>query len=207
MPRCGADVASQVHVMPGMKVREVMRSTPSNPADAISADADVAEAAARMIEHHTGCLPVVEGGALIGCVTSTDLLRNTRGAPTIVDAVMSRTVLAVTPATDLLEAAALMRNRGVRHLPVVDPARRVIGILSDRDVRSSIGDPDEPDARAAGLKVAHAMTHDVYTVIEGTSLAEVAERLVDRSVGAVPVVDAGGRLIGMVSYSDLLIRH
>lgn len=164
------------------------------------------EAAARMVERRIGCLPVVEAGLLVGIVTATDLLDHLGGTartPTV-DAVMSRTVLAVTPATPVLEAAALLREHGIRHLSVVDPERRVVGIISDRDVRLAVGDPVDAGARARDRKVTHIMTHDVVTVPQGTRLAGLGERLVDERVGAVPVVDSGGRLVGMVSYVDLI---
>jgi CBS domain-containing protein len=185
-----------------VRVSEAM----SSPAEVIGPDEDAGTAAARMLAAGIGCLPVVEADGLVGMLSTTDLLRHdvagaprppTAGPPTL-DAVMSHRLIAVTPATSLDEAAALMEVNVVRHLPVVDLARRVVGILSDRDVRRMGG------ARAAEIEVAHAMTHDVLTVGREASLAEVAVRLAEHRIGAIPVVDADGLLVGIVSYVDVL---
>jgi acetoin utilization protein AcuB len=178
----------------------------SSPAETIGPDEDARTAAARMLADGIGCLPVVEAGAFLGMLSTTDLLRHdvagaarrpAAGPPTL-DAVMSHRLIAVTPATRLAEAAALMEANVVRHLPVIDPARRVVGILSDRDVSRMDG------PRAGETTVAHAMTRDVVTVGREASLPEVAVRLAERRIGAIPVVDADGLLVGIVSYVDVL---
>jgi CBS domain-containing protein len=174
-----------------------------------SPDESARTAGLRMFANRLGCLPVVEHGRLVGMLGAADLLRGDAERPLTealprLDAIMSTRPIAVTPGTELAEAAALMARHAVRHLPVIDPAGRVLGIVSDRDVRTALGEADEDPERARGLTVAHAMTHDVVTVSRLASVEEVAALLVERRIGAVPVVDEGGALAGMVSYTDVL---
>jgi acetoin utilization protein AcuB len=95
-------------------------------------------------------------------------------------------------------------------LLVVDGLRRVVGILSDRDVRSAVGHPlqaledVELSEELANMKVSHAMTREPRTVRTDSSLASLVDALLADRFGALPVVDDGDRLVGIVSYIDLL---
>ena len=127
---------------------------------------------------------------------------------------IARMMMTRAPATaaaddQLLDAAARMADRNVRHLPVVDGERHVVGMLSDRDVRTLVGDasrplrPDDQVVRLRSLRVADAMTRDAYVVHEDTPFAEVVKVFTDQRVGAVPVVDGAERLVGIISYVDV----
>ena len=109
---------------------------------------------------------------------------------------MSRDVITVPPSATVADALGTLDVNAIRHLPVVDGGK-VVGILSDRDLRMAItGRPDE-------TAVSDVMTPDPLTVTSGT-VVEVAGRLmVEHSVGCVPVVDDGG-LVGILTESDLL---
>ncbi len=107
------------------------------------------------------------------------------------------------------EASRLMVTRGLRHLPVVDDEGRLVGIVSDRDLRGPlIGDdrPTRPSRPAPTASIGGLMTRDVQTARPEESLGAVARRIVDRRVGAMPIVDESGRLVGIVSYMDVLRR-
>jgi CBS domain-containing protein len=123
---------------------------------------------------------------------------------------MLMTRVLVTAADDtLIDAAARMAERNVRHLPVVDGDRHVVGILSDRDVRTLIGDssrslrPNEALVRMQTLRVADAMTRDAFVVRQDAPFPDVARVFTDQRVGAVPVVDDADRLVGIISYVDV----
>jgi CBS domain-containing protein len=122
---------------------------------------------------------------------------------------MTREPATTHPDDYLLDAAARMQELGVRHLPVVDGQDRVLAMLSDRDVRSAIGDP----ARALGsphivsidlLKVRDAMSQPAVTTSGERSCREIGRLFADRAIGAMPVVDDDGKLLGIVSYIDVL---
>ena len=106
-------------------------------------------------------------------------------------------------------AAAMMRTRRIRHLPVVDRERGLVGIVTDRDLRQVLFDP-AVHARAGDLAdalrtvtVRDVMTWAVLTVQPETSLRDAARLMHERKVGALPVV-ARGRVVGILSEADVL---
>jgi CBS domain-containing protein len=200
----------------------------SRPPVVIGPDEDVSEAAGTMTEKGIGCLPVVDDGRLVGIITRTDLIREQvprvvelRGAKNArVRDVMKRDPLTTAADDHLLDAAARMEKAGVRHLPVVDGDNRVIGMLSDRDVRTALGDPlrslevQEAVVRIQSTRVSDAMSRRPLVVSDDAPLADALGMFIDRHVGALPVVSghAGGRgydaapgpLVGILSYVDVL---
>ena len=103
-----------------------------------------------------------------------------------------------------------MGRHGIRHLPVVDGERRVIGVLSDRDVRAAIGNPMEAvasrdaEVRIESTRVVDAMTRTPLTLPAGTRLSRAAAMFADHKVGVLPIVDDRERLLGIISYTDVL---
>lgn len=100
--------------------------------------ATVLEAAKLMNERHVGALLVTEGPRLLGIITERDVLNRVVAAQlephrTIVGDVMTAPVVVCEPATSRAECRALMTNRRVRHLPVVDRGR-LVGIVSIGDL-------------------------------------------------------------------------
>jgi acetoin utilization protein AcuB len=188
----------------------------SAPAEVVSPDDEAAKAMGLMLAAELGCLPVVEEQRLVGVLTLTDLVGRsfaaaaaaTRagGGPTATRA-MTFVPVTVTPRQPLLEAIGLMIDYGVRHLPVVEDGQ-VVGILSDRDVRTAVGDPREALVQGRegleALEVGSVMTDDVILVQGDANLAEVAQKFLDSRVGAIPVVDRKGSLLGIISYLDLI---
>jgi CBS domain-containing membrane protein len=188
----------------------------SAPAEVVSPDDEAAKAMGLMLAAELGCLPVVEEQRLVGVLTLMDLVGRsfaaaaaaTRagGGPTATRA-MTFVPVTVTPRQPLLEAIGLMIDYGVRHLPVVEDGQ-VVGILSDRDVRTAVGDPREALAQGRegleALEVGSVMTDDVILVQGDANLAEVAQKFLDSRVGAIPVIDGNGSLLGIISYLDLI---
>jgi acetoin utilization protein AcuB len=105
----------------------------------------------------------------------------------------AKTVPATMPAD---EAWDLMRRRGIHHLVVTDRSE-VVGVLSDRDVRTRDGDVRA--RRTAG----ELMTRPALTVRPSDTIRRVANLMRGRTIGCVPVLD-GDRLVGIVTVSDLL---
>jgi CBS-domain-containing membrane protein len=189
------------------------------PAETIRPDADIAEASARIIAGHLGCLPVIDSDdTLVGIVTTTDLVGlhlsrplqepDGMGEQPRVALAMRRNPATVRPYFPLLEAVGIMVDHGVRHVPVTDDGGRVVGIISDSDVRTAIGDPVEALQREweelEELKVSSVMTTDVVTVREDVGLLDAARAFIDHRIGAIPVLDGAERIVGIVSYVDVL---
>ena len=187
----------------------------ASPAETISPDAPVAAASALMLSRRLGCLPVVADGQLVGMVTANDLMAaDVRAAAprldldTPISRVMSPSPVVVHPYEPLLEAVALMRQRGVRHVPVTDAEGRLVGMVSDRDVRAAIGDPAEAlrneRTEIEEMLVSTVMTSPAESVGEDAPLSAVAARLAHEPIGALPVVDRADRITGIISYVDVV---
>jgi acetoin utilization protein AcuB len=101
------------------------------------------------------------------------------------------------------DAAREMQRLGLRHLPVVDEQGRLVGILSDRDLRGPMVGIEEA-APTIATPIAQLMTLDVVTARPDDEVGVVARRIVDRRIGAVPIVDDSRAPIGIISYVDVL---
>ena len=116
----------------------------------------------------------------------------------------------VTPDATVAEAWDLMRDRGIRHLPVVADGT-LVGMLSDRDLAHFDMGPllamesAEELRRALSTSVATLMSSDVVSIDPEADLGGILDLLVEHRVGALPVVrPETGQLVGIVSYIDVL---
>jgi CBS domain-containing protein len=104
----------------------------------IGPEATVLDAALLMNEHKVGSLVVMSGGNVIGIFTERDILQRVvvpRRDPgqTPVQDVMTTELICCQPHTPLEEARGVLKNRRIRHLPVVDESRRLLGLVSIGD--------------------------------------------------------------------------
>lgn len=121
---------------------------------------------------------------------------------------MTRDPLVVSPDQTLADALRLTRARRIRHLPVVQDGE-LVGMVSDRDVRLAMPSPlTEPDdERVAFLDrtpVSAVMQREVVSVGPFDTVEDAAKEMRRRRIGAIPVIDAHGRLLGILSESDVL---
>jgi CBS domain-containing protein len=105
----------------------------------IEAEASVYDAVKKMVAANVASLLVSEGGEITGIITERDYLRRVTvegrtDEGTSVREIMSSPLIVVTPQTSIDECMALMTNRRIRHLPVVDDQGGVVGIVSIGDV-------------------------------------------------------------------------
>jgi len=104
-------------------------------------DATVLQAAILMNEHKVGALVVVDGDRVAGMFTERDILQRVVAGQrdptrTFVGDVMTTQVLCCTPATSIEEARTVMKERRIRHLPVVDAEDRLLGLISIGDLNA-----------------------------------------------------------------------
>ena len=125
--------------------------------------------------------------------------------------VMTKDPMTLTAQATVGDAADLMHERDIRHVPIVDRQGALIGIVSDRDLGSLdlgrlIGDAGIEGLRAhLATSVVKVMTTEVITVGPEDGLDEVVDLMLESRVGAVPVVEEPSRrVIGIVSYVDML---
>lgn len=208
------DLLARTTLTDGFKIEGVARDAMSSPVRTAPPTMSVEEAAAILVGQRIDALPIVGNGHLVGIVTATDVLGHVAQCdvpaealdePTI-GGLMIRRVATAHPSDTLPDAASRMSQHGIRHLPVVDGEGRVVGILSERDLRTVGGSVLEDGARGsfATMRVDDVMTRDPRTVQAGDPLALAVRALVEDRFGALPVVDDDERLVGILSYVDLL---
>ena len=124
---------------------------------------------------------------------------------------MTRKVITVDPDKTVFEAQELMANNHIRHLPVIDQGQKLIGIVTDRDIRSAlpynfIKDSCSPEQREeiCSLTVKDIMTDDPITVSPTYTIQDALLMIQKSKVGALPVVEDDGKLSGILSVRDLL---
>jgi CBS domain-containing protein len=122
---------------------------------------------------------------------------------------MSNDPVTVKPDDGINDAIWKMEQGRFRHLPVVDETGKLIGMLSDRDVRSirpSLAFFDKDDARVqlCSISVEQAAVFEPVKVTPETTLKEVAELMLRWQIGGLPVVGEKDKLIGIITYTDLL---
>jgi acetoin utilization protein AcuB len=115
----------------------------------------------------------------------------------------------VSPQTSFGEVWDLMRDMEIRHVPVVQ-AGTLLGILSERDLAlldvNRVLTVEGADAlrRDLATPVVDVMSADVITVEPETTLSDVVAVFLESKVGALPVVEPSGEVVGIVSYIDVL---
>jgi acetoin utilization protein AcuB len=122
---------------------------------------------------------------------------------------MTRNPATVKPEDGIKDAIWKMEHGRFRHLPVVDEKDKLIGMLTDRDVRlirPSLAFVNSEDAAVQlwSLSVQQAAVFDPISVKPDTPLKEAAELMLRWHVGGLPVVDDHQKVIGMITYTDLL---
>ena len=107
------------------------------------------------------------------------------------------------------EAAHLMHERRIRHLPVTGPGRGLIGILTDRDIRQALPSRAtslsvrEINHLLTKLTVEEVMTPDPYAPSPDTPLADVVRTMTERRIGSAVIVDKG-RVVGVFTTTDAM---
>lgn len=129
--------------------------------------------------------------------------------PTKVSEYMTRKVITIRPEAGLREAFFLMRDEGIRHLPVTNKAGELVGIVSDRELRRPGWVDESPDIGheyhlSDDMHISDVMIRDIIHVRTYDTLTKAVGTILDYQVGAAPVLDKTGDLVGMLSAVDLL---
>ena len=119
------------------------------------------------------------------------------GSATVAE-IMTAGVQTLRPERPIADAVAVFNEFGFRHMPVVDEAGSLVGVISDRDaLRALVKDA------GSGADVQSAMTRGGITVTPATSITDAIELVVFHRINCLPVTD-GGELRGLVTTTDLL---
>lgn len=125
---------------------------------------------------------------------------------------MKKKIVTAAPSASLFEAQRLMREHNIRQIPVVSEGGTLLGIVSDRDIRAAVLPAGLVPGFTAGKAekfmkntlVERVMTRKVVTAMLTDTLEDAIVLLHDYRVNALPVVDAAGRVAGMITRTDAL---
>jgi CBS domain-containing membrane protein len=129
-------------------------------------------------------------------------------------------VIAVNPEDSLVHVVEIMSKNRVSGVPVVNSDRRVLGVISEKDIlRQMVGETTDnfmallaQCLRSGGrcampgqkLIAREVMTEPAVTIQEDVYLADIAELLTQRQINRLPVTDPDGRLVGIITRSDIV---
>lgn len=122
--------------------------------------------------------------------------------------VMTRNPQVVSPEAPIRKALGLMKEGGFRRLPVVEGGK-LVGILSDRDLRQAMNTPvllherKQDEYVLDHVKVGMCMSSGLHTLSPEDSLEKAARLMKEKKVGGCPVINRG-ELVGIITESDLL---
>lgn len=124
--------------------------------------------------------------------------------------IMTENPVSVDVTAPISEVLETLHDLDIRHLPVTDNGE-LVGLVSDRDLRTfslpemvRFSNPEKANERLS-VEVGTVMAGDVISVGSEDDVLDVVRLIIDHKFGAVPVVDElDGRLVGIVSYIDLL---
>jgi acetoin utilization protein AcuB len=124
---------------------------------------------------------------------------------------VQRKVITIRPEASFYEANTLIREKGIRHLPVVDADQKLVGLLTDRDLRAA-GPSQASDLSVheihyvlQKLKVSSFMTprEKLITVTPEVVIEEAVQLMHQHKIGCLPIVE-GDRLYGIITETDIL---
>jgi acetoin utilization protein AcuB len=121
---------------------------------------------------------------------------------------MTPSPVTITPDTSFPEAFRIIKERGIRHLPVVDEQQKLIGVVARTDLlhaSPSMAVPSnifEMSYLLANLHIREVMSSPPITVFEDAPLEEAARVMVEKKIGCLPVM-RDGTLVGMITETDI----
>jgi acetoin utilization protein AcuB len=121
---------------------------------------------------------------------------------------MTRDPITITEETSMIKAIHIMKERRFRRLPVVS-AGKLVGMITDRDLKEASPskattlDVHELYYLLAELQVREIMTRNPLSVNENDTVERAAQVMLEHTISGLPVVDAGGKVVGIITQSDV----
>lgn len=125
----------------------------------------------------------------------------------LIEEIMNRDVATLYPQQTLREAVATLRERQVRHIPVINDAREVLGVITDRDIKQATPSSllEGTDYSVLDTPIEQIMTKNPITGHPLDFVEESATIFYDNRIGCLPIVSKG-KLVGMITESDMLYK-
>lgn len=122
---------------------------------------------------------------------------------------MSTNLVTATEDVSMIKAGRILRDRKIRRLPVVDKEGRLLGIVSERDLKAASPssattlDMYEMTYLLSEMKLKAIMTKNPLSIRPTDTVERAALIMRDRKVGCLPVVEETGRLVGIITDTDI----
>jgi acetoin utilization protein AcuB len=124
-------------------------------------------------------------------------------APTRVADVMTKDAMTLRPQQSFADVVGLMANQSFRHVLVVDSDERLQGVISDRDVLRALSRTPDWSKKT----VSEIMTPDSITSTADSPISVAVQLMLERRINCLPVIDADGRVSGILTSTDLLVAY
>lgn len=123
----------------------------------------------------------------------------------LVEQIMKTDIVTLPPSATIAEALKLLQEHRIRHIPIINEHKNVIGIVSDRDVRDASPSIFDIDSNNLELKneIQTIMSHPVITIHPLDFVEEIARIFYDEEFAALPVIQ-DNKLVGIVTEKDML---
>lgn len=120
---------------------------------------------------------------------------------------MTPNPISIGPGESLEGAMEVMLRKHIRHLPVLDAAGQLVGMVTDRDLRRLTPSPlsrgDHPETVMENTTVERVMVKQPSTIAPDAPARDAVQTLIDKKYGALPVVQ-GGKLVGIITPIDVM---
>ena len=118
--------------------------------------------------------------------------------------IMQRKVISVLGNDDVASTWRTLRDNNIHQAPVLDSGGQLIGIVSERDLLTSINIDEGKVVDSLARSVRDVMLTPVVTAVPVTDIRRIATVMLNYGVAGVPILNDGGLLVGFVSRSDIL---
>jgi CBS domain-containing membrane protein len=119
-----------------------------------------------------------------------------------VEELMTRSLVTLKEEDDLVRGDDLLAVNDIRHLPVVKDGK-LVGLVSHRDLIRAMA-RQERTPGAPSVMVRDIMTRSVETLKPSSAVREAIHKMLDNKFGCMPVVEDGGRLVGIITETDII---
>lgn len=122
---------------------------------------------------------------------------------------MTTEVITISPDMSMMKASRLLKEHDISRLPVVDDQHRLVGIISDRDIKEASPskattlDVHELYYLLSEIKVKDIMTVDPVSAAPTETVENAAVTMIERKIGGLPVVDEYSKVVGIITDSDI----
>jgi len=115
---------------------------------------------------------------------------------------MTGEILTVIEDTTVEDALRILVNNRITGLPVVDKAGKMVGVVSEYDLLVQLSKKEKPDAEVFKQKI--EFSKQVHAVKTGVALKEIVPMFVQSKFRRLPVIDEGGKLVGIITRRDMM---